>query len=278
MARHRIGFWYRFAAFLVKPPMLLLFKREWEGAEHIPDSGGFISIVNHNSYLDPLSYAHFQYNAGRAPRFLAKVSLFGKGFVGGMMRRTGQIPVYRESANAIGAFRAAVEAINQGEGVVFYPEGTLTRDPLQWPMDGKTGAARVALLTKAPVVPVAQWGANEVVPPYATTNRIRLFPRKTLRVKAGPPLDLAKYYDVEPTTEVLREVTDLFMDAITEQLVEMRGEPAPATRYQVHRVDPAVERPSTGRGQMGAVDYTRPEEPDSDRAKGRSTARKEKNP
>ncbi|MBB1245230.1 1-acyl-sn-glycerol-3-phosphate acyltransferase [Streptomyces durbertensis] len=232
MSRHRIGFWYRFAAVIAKPPLLLLFRREWSGMEHIPRDGGFIAVVNHNSYLDPLSYAHYQYNTGRVPRFLAKVSLFKGGFVGFMMRRTGQIPVYRESADAIGAFRAAVQAIGKGECVVFYPEGTLTRDPAQWPMDGKTGAARVALLTRAPVVPVAQWGANEAVPPYAKTERIRLFPRKTLKVKAGPPVDLSAYYDREPTAEVLREVTEVLMDAITEQLAEVRGEPVPAKRFQ----------------------------------------------
>lgn len=231
MARHRIGFWFRFAAVLVKPPMHLLFKRDWSGAEHIPATGGFITVINHNSYLDPLAYAHFQYNTGRTPRFLAKVSLFQSGFLGAMMRRTGQIPVYRESADAIGAFRAAVEAINQGECVAFYPEGTLTRDPRQWPTVGKTGAARVALLTRVPVIPIAQWGANEAVPPYAKKRRVRLFPRKTLRVKAGPAIDLSAYYDREPTAEVLREVTDLLMSTITEQLAEIRGEPAPAERF-----------------------------------------------
>ena len=44
--------------------------------EHIPADGGFITAVNHNSYLDPLSYAHFQYNTGPVPRFLAKAGLF----------------------------------------------------------------------------------------------------------------------------------------------------------------------------------------------------------
>ena len=59
-----------------------------------------------------------------------------------------------------------------------------------WPMTGKTGAARVALLTKAPVIPVAQWGANVAMPPYAKRSS-GLFPRKTLRVMAGPPVDLS---------------------------------------------------------------------------------------
>ncbi|MCL7491038.1 MULTISPECIES: lysophospholipid acyltransferase family protein [Streptomyces] len=231
MSRRRIGFWYRLAAVICKPPLLVLFKRDWQGMEHIPADGGFITAVNHNSYLDPLSYAHYQYNTGRVPRFLAKAGLFKSGFVGLMMRGTGQIPVYRETTDAATAFRAAVDAIEKGECVAFYPEGTLTRDPELWPMQGKTGAARVALLTKAPVIPVAQWGANDAMPPYATENKLRLLPRKTLRVKAGPPVDLSAFYDREPTAEVLRAATDVIMAAISEQLAGLRGEPAPAEPY-----------------------------------------------
>ncbi|MFF4601270.1 lysophospholipid acyltransferase family protein [Streptomyces sp. NPDC001339] len=231
MSRRRIGFWYRFAAVLCKPPLLVLFKRDWQGMEHIPADGGFITAVNHNSYLDPLSYAHYQYNTGRVPRFLAKAGLFKSGFVGMVMRGTGQIPVYRETTDAANAFRAAVDAIHKGECVAFYPEGTLTRDPELWPMQGKTGAARVALLTKAPVIPVAQWGANDAMPPYAKEKKLRLFPRKTLRVKAGPPVDLSAYYDQEPTADVLRAVTEVIMRAITEQLAQLRDEPAPAEPY-----------------------------------------------
>ncbi|MFE6742764.1 lysophospholipid acyltransferase family protein [Streptomyces tubercidicus] len=231
MSRRRIGFWYRLAAVICKPPLLVLFKRDWQGMEHIPADGGFITAVNHNSYLDPLSYAHYQYNTGRVPRFLAKAGLFKSGFVGLMMRGTGQIPVYRETTDAANAFRAAVTAIDKGECVAFYPEGTLTRDPELWPMQGKTGAARVALLTKAPVIPVAQWGANDAMPPYAKEKKLRLLPRKTLRVQAGPPVDLSAFYDREPTAEVLRAATDVIMSAITEQLAVVRGEPAPAEPY-----------------------------------------------
>ncbi|MFE3884458.1 lysophospholipid acyltransferase family protein [Streptomyces lydicus] len=231
MSRRRIGFWYRLAAVICKPPLLVLFKRDWQGMEHIPADGGFITAVNHNSYLDPLSYAHYQYNTGRVPRFLAKAGLFKSGFVGLMMRGTGQIPVYRETTDAATAFRAAVSAIEKGECVAFYPEGTLTRDPELWPMQGKTGAARVALLTKAPVIPVAQWGANDAMPPYAKEKKLRLLPRKTLRVQAGPPVDLSAFYDQEPTAEVLRAATEVIMAAITEQLAVVRGEPAPAEPY-----------------------------------------------
>lgn len=266
MSRRRIGFWYRLAAVLLKPPLVVLFKRDWRGMENIPADGGFITVVNHNSYLDPLSYAHFQYNTGRVPRFLAKVALFKKGFVGAFMRGTGQIPVLRESADAVGAFRAAVEAIEKGECVAFYPEGTLTRDPGLWPMVGKTGAARVALLTRAPVIPVAQWGANLVMPPYAKEKRIRLFPRRTFIVQAGPPVDLSPFYGQEPTAEVLKEVTDVIMAAVTEQLAGIRGETAPAERFDYRRAiaeqrastegqdPPAAQEPSGTRDAPGTPD------------------------
>ncbi|GAA2651539.1 lysophospholipid acyltransferase family protein [Streptomyces lunalinharesii] len=241
MSRRRIGFWYRTAAVICKPPLLVLFKRDWRGMEHIPADGGFITAVNHNSYLDPLSYAHYQYNTGRVPRFLAKAGLFKSGFVGMMMRGTGQIPVYRETTDAATAFRAAVNAIEKGECVAFYPEGTLTRDPKMWPMQGKTGAARVALLTKAPVIPVAQWGANEAMPPYAKEHKLQLFPRKTLRVQAGPPVDLSEFYGQEPTAEVLRAITEKIMAAITDELAGIRGERAPAEPFD-YRKEIARER------------------------------------
>lgn len=236
MSRRRIGFWYRLAAVIAKPPLLVLFKRDWQGMEHIPADGGFITAINHNSYLDMFSYGHFQYNSGRVPRFLAKAALFKAPVVGTLLRGTGQIPVYRESSNAFGAFRAAVEAIERGECVAFYPESTLTRDPGMWPMTAKTGVARAALLTKAPVIPVAQWGANLAMPPYAKENKVRFFPRKTLQVKAGPPVDLNRFYGQEPTPEVLKAATEDIMAAITELLEEIRGEKAPDKPYDLREV------------------------------------------
>ncbi|MFD4574078.1 lysophospholipid acyltransferase family protein [Streptomyces sp. NPDC058417] len=233
MPRRRIGFWYRFAAVLCKPPLVALIKRDWRGMENIPAEGGFITAVNHNSHVDPFAYAHYQYNTGRVPRFLAKSGLFKKGFVGAAMRGTGQIPVYRESTDALSAFRAAIDAVERGECVAFYPEGTLTRDPDGWPMTGKTGAARVALQTRCPVIPVAQWGVNELLPPYA--RKPDLLPRKTHHVLAGPPVDLDRFYDREMTPELLKEATEVIMADITRLLEEIRGEKAPDTPYDPRR-------------------------------------------
>ncbi|WP_172382166.1 1-acyl-sn-glycerol-3-phosphate acyltransferase [Streptomyces sp. MNP-20] len=244
MSRRRIGFWYRLAAVICKPPLLVLFKRDWRGMQNIPADGGFITAVNHNSYLDPLVYAHFQYNTGRVPRFLAKHGLFKKGFVGAVMRGTGQIPVYRETTNALSAFRAAIDAVERGECVAFYPEGTLTRDPDLWPMTGKTGVARVALQTKRPVIPIAQWGANHVLPPYA--KKPRLLPRKTHQVLVGEPVDLARFYDKEMTPDLLKEATEAIMTDITALLEELRGEKAPHKRYDPREARIAQRRKARG--------------------------------
>ncbi|MFF3291097.1 lysophospholipid acyltransferase family protein [Streptomyces sp. NPDC003023] len=246
MSRRRIGFWYRLAAVISKPPLLLLFKRDWRGMEHIPAEGGFITAINHNSYLDMFSYGHFQYNTGRVPRFLAKAALFKAPVIGVLLRGTRQIPVYRESSNAVGAFRAAVDAVERGECVAFYPEGTLTRDPGMWPMTAKTGVARAALQTRAPVIPVAQWGANLAMPPYAKENKVRFFPRKTLQVQAGPPVDLSRFYEMDPTPDVLKEATEAIMAAVTQQLEQLRGEKAPEKPFDLREVRAEQRRKATG--------------------------------
>jgi len=231
VTRRRIGFWYRLAAVLLRRPLLVLTKRDWRGAEHLPREGGFVVCTNHVSHFDPLVFAHFVFDNGRLPRFLGKEGVFRVPVVGTILRGAGQIPVYRESNDAAKAFSAAVEAVRNGECVAIYPEATLTRDPGQWPMTGKTGAARVALATGAPVIPVAQWGPQEVLSPYA--RMLRLVPRKTMHMLAGPPVDLSAYADRPIDAQVLREVTEEIMAAITALLEQIRGEKAPAERFDL---------------------------------------------
>ena len=212
----RIGFWFRFAAVILRPLMMALTKRDWHGAEHLPATGGVIVVTNHVSHIDPIAFAHFIFDNGRLPRFLAKEVLFRVFFVGRVLKGAKQIPVYRESADASRAFSAAVAAVRDGECVAFYPEATLTRDPDLWPMVGKTGAARVALETGAPVIPIAQWGPQDLLTPYA--KKPDLLPRKTMHLRAGPPVDLTEFAGRPIDGPLLREVTERIMLAITEQL------------------------------------------------------------
>lgn len=103
-------------------------------------------------------------------------------------------------------------------------------------------------MTKAPVIPVAQWGANFAMPPYAKENKLRLLPRKTLQVQAGPPVDLSRFYDREPTPDVLREATEVIMAAVTAQLEIVRGEPAPAQPYDHRKARAEQRRKAEGKG------------------------------
>ncbi len=240
--RERRGWALQICVLLLRPLLMVLTKRSFRGQEHLP-RGGFVFAANHISHADPLMFAHYVNDTGYSPHFLAKASVLSVPVVGRFIRATGQIPVHRGGTEAAQAYRDAVAAIRRGESVIVYPEGTITRDPDLWPMVGKTGAARIALETGCPVIPLAQWGAHRLLPPYA--KKPHLFPRVTNYVQAGPPVDLADLQDQPITAPVLRAATDRIMQAIAVQLGEIRGAEPPPERY-----DPRVHGlPSTGNPQ-----------------------------
>jgi len=217
------------AASILKPTLISATSRTWIDGEKIPATGGCIVVINHISHVDPLLSAHFVYDHGRLPRYLAKSGLFSNKYLGVFLTSAGQIPVERLSRNAIGAYDAAVKAIGVGECIIIYPEGTLTRDPDLWPMKGKTGAARIALATGCPVIPVGQWGAQEVLPPY--TKRPHLVPRKNIVMKAGDPVDLEDLLGLPASAETTARATDRIMAAVTAIVADLRDETAPEQRY-----------------------------------------------
>lgn len=214
---------------IVKPPLLTFTKRRWIDGHKLPAEGGCVVVGNHISHLDPFTFAHFVYDHGRIPRYLAKSEVFDIPVGGAIVRNAGQIPVYRLSADASQAFQAAVEAVEEGECVVVYPEGTISRDPGLWPMAGRTGAARIALAAGVAVVPIAQWGAHEILAPYA--KRPKLLPRKTVTMKVGDPVDLDDLRDDPLTPELLLEATNRIMDALTMLLADIREGDPPMTRF-----------------------------------------------
>ena len=223
------GWAFTVGAVILKPTLLSATSRTWIDGEKIPATGGCIVAVNHISHVDPLLSAHFVYDHGRLPRYLAKSGLFRNKVLAGFLTSAGQIPVERLTRNAVGAYDAAVRAIHAGECIVIYPEGTLSRDPDLWPMKGKTGAARIALETGCPVIPVGQWGAQDVLPPY--TTKPLLLPRKHIVMKAGDPVPLDDLAAGPRTAETTATATDRIMDAITALVADLRGEPAPPERY-----------------------------------------------
>jgi 1-acyl-sn-glycerol-3-phosphate acyltransferase len=191
-----LGVSYRVAEVLLWPPIMALTRRDWRGTENLGKHGeGIVVAPNHISFLDPLIMAHFLHDSGRPPRFMGKQSVFEIPLAGQLIRGAGQIPVSRDK-DPHKALAAAEAAVMSGECLVMYP--------------------------------VAQWGANEIMPPY--TTQMNVLPPKTMHVTAGPPLDIEDLRGRRITKALLEEGTDRLMDAITGLLEEIRGEKAPAQR------------------------------------------------
>jgi 1-acyl-sn-glycerol-3-phosphate acyltransferase len=225
VAGRKLGFWRRFAVSLVLPVLRVWTKRTWSGQANIPPAGGVIIVANHLSQFDPLVIAHYVFDLGRWPQFLAKASIWKVPVLGYLLTRTWQIPVQRGSVEAARSLDSLIEALHRGGSVIIYPEGTTTREPDLWPMRGKTGAARLALITGAPVIPVATDGAQAVLDPR--TRKLSLGRRAPVRVTAGPPVDLSKWQGESPSRAVLDEMTEAMMTDIRDLLAGLRGDTPP---------------------------------------------------
>jgi 1-acyl-sn-glycerol-3-phosphate acyltransferase len=154
--------------------------------------------------------------AGRRPRFLAKEDLFRIPIVGAALRGAGQIPVARGSRDRSSLDRA-VAALEHGEVVVVYPEGTVTKREDGLPMEGKTGTVRLALQTGAPIIPMASWGSQAV---WQKSGKGSLKFGRPIWTTVGHPVELPAVPD--PEQPALRELTAHVMEAITQLVVDLR--------------------------------------------------------
>jgi 1-acyl-sn-glycerol-3-phosphate acyltransferase len=219
---------------ILRPLLWLLMKYQWQGRENFPKTGGVILAPNHLSYVDWAAIALYSYSYGhRFPVYMIKSPVFDVKLIGPLLYNVGQLPVYRGRGDAGLVLKQAERALAAGACVIVYPEGTATRDPDLWPMVGKTGAARLALSTGAPVIPIAQWGAQDVLP-YGS-KKPKLWPRKTIRMAAGPPVDLSAYAGQRLSASTLQAATADIMADITALLAKIRQETPPAVPW-----DPAV--------------------------------------
>lgn len=218
-------------AAIVVPLASLIFKLEIRDGHKLPREGAYVLAPNHVSEIDPIVVALAVWRMGRAPRFMAKESLFRVPVLGWVLRATGMVPVSRSTSTA--AARATLEAsetlVRHGRGVIVYPEGSLTREPNLWPMRGKTGAVRLALAGGIPLIPLAQWGAQQVLPRY---GKLKLWPlRRRVTVIVGDPVDLSAYAQSASQPAALIAATDVVMGDVAGLLSELRAEPAPAERW-----------------------------------------------
>ncbi|MFT4258607.1 lysophospholipid acyltransferase family protein [Microbacterium sp.] len=219
-------------AALVVPLVGLLAKMRIIGADKLPREGAFVLAPNHYSEFDPIIVAVAVWRMGRVPRFMAKESLFKVPVVGWVLRRTGMIPVARSSSAAAAkqTMKQSEELVKHGRGVIVYPEGTLTRDPDLWPMRGKSGAVRLALADGIPLIPMAQWGTQQIMGRYQ--KGLSLWPlRKPVTIVVGDPVDVSDLAGRAGDQAALNEATTRLMDAITALLEDIRSEKAPAERW-----------------------------------------------
>lgn len=221
-------FW--FLAGVLLPPLSLVVRFTLVDGHKLPTTGAYVIAPNHFSELDPVIVGAATWKLGRVPRFLTKESLFRVPVLGWFLRASGQIPVQRAGApRGNGPLEAARELAGKGQVVVIYPEGSLTRDPDLWPMRGKTGAVRMALEHDLPIIPMAHWGDQQVMGRYS--KKISLFPRRTVYVAVGDPVDLGAFRERSRDSATLNEATAIVMDEITRLLEGLRGEKAPAERW-----------------------------------------------
>ncbi|HEY5224238.1 MAG TPA: lysophospholipid acyltransferase family protein [Microbacteriaceae bacterium] len=222
------AFWI--LAALVLPPLWFVVRYRIIDREKLPMHGAFVIAPNHYTEIDPVIVAAAVWKLGRAPRFLTKASLFSVPVVGWLLAKSGQIPVERASRSRTGApLQAAERLVEHGQCVVIYPEGSLTRDPELWPMRGKTGAARMALEHDIPVIPVAHWGSQQVMARYS--KKISFFPRKTVTIVFGDPVDLSEFRGKPLNAGTFAAATNAIMQDVTGLLEGVRGEKAPAERW-----------------------------------------------
>ncbi|MFI5930557.1 lysophospholipid acyltransferase family protein [Actinoplanes sp. NPDC051494] len=219
--------------------------------------GPLILAANHISPIDPVIVAAACHHAGVAPRFMATAGLFDAPVLGRVMRAAGHLRVDRYTDRVAEALPNAAAALRAGSVVLVYPEGRIGLDPWMWPERGKTGTARMAALSGAPVLAVAQWGSHEVMPYTAPKHLVRsvlsaMARRPHVRVHFGAPVDLTGLTG-SPGARAMR-ATDRIIQAITDTLVPLRpGEPHRPRRVDATRtVDLSRTRPHPDAG--GTVD------------------------
>ena len=222
----KIGLTWRIVWLVLYGPASAMVKVRYRNLARVPAVGPAIIVVNHVSHVDPFYVAKLVLDAARVPRFLAKDRIFDVPAVGAAMRGMGHIPVRRDTEDARLALAAAVEALARGKVIVIHPEGTVTRDPDGWPMTGRTGAARLALMApEVPVIPVAQWGVQASIDLYR--KRVKLLPRPRHALSVGEPVDLSAYAGAETDADTLHAVTEAIMRRLRADVAELRGVPAP---------------------------------------------------
>lgn len=163
----------------------------FENVENIPATGGAILVFNHRSYFDPTVMGLLAAKANRNVRALGKKEVFDTPVIGKLLAGLGGVRVERASGSNEPLLRAA-EAIRGGEVVIMAPEGTIPRGPAFFDpeLKGRWGAAKLAAMTSAPVIPVGLWGTEHVWPRSSRLPNLLPSQRPKVLARVGQPVNL----------------------------------------------------------------------------------------
>ena len=199
--------WWLFGIAVVGFFSRVLFRLRVEGADRVPSSGSAIVAGNHVSALDGVALALATGSRGRRmTRFLVAAEFFRKLWCGWALRLYRQIPIRRGERDQ-GALDVAIETIRGGALAGIFPEGTVNPEPGAGLMRGRKGAARIALATDAPVVPVGIWGTQARWPKLGL--HLRRPWRPVVAISYGEPIppkgDAGSTADVQAFTDVITD-------------------------------------------------------------------------
>jgi putative phosphoserine phosphatase/1-acylglycerol-3-phosphate O-acyltransferase len=232
-----------------RPGLVPYARFDISGVEHIPADGPAIVVANHRSYFDPMALAMAFAKRGRPVRFLGKKEVFDAPVVGPVARAMGGIRVERGTGSDEPLAEAAA-ALEMGEIVALMPQGTIPRGPAFFDpvLKARWGAARLAAMTGAPVIPIGLWGTEKVWPrSERLPNMLALAHPPTVTVTVGKAVPALKGLDPDAATKKI-------MTAITKLLpAEARKKHTPtpeelARTYpggKVADTDEAARRPGT---------------------------------
>ena len=195
---------------LNRPELVPNARIEITGIEHIPATGGAIVVANHRSYFDPTVITLVLAKAGRNARFLGKKEVFDIPVAGAVAKAFGGIRVERGSGSEE-PLRHAARALNAGEVVGIFPEGTIPRGPAFFApeLKGRWGAARLAGESGVPVIPMGFWGTEKVWPRSSRLPRLNVTDPPKVTATVGPPVELTRQDPDEDTRRIMEAITAL---------------------------------------------------------------------
>ena len=201
----------RLAMQLSRPSLIPYARFDIDGVEHIPAAGPAILVANHRSYFDSAAMSMAIAQSGRTVRFLGKKEVFDVPLVGQLATAMGGIRVDRGTGSDE-PLQAAADALVGGEVVAIMPQGTIPRGPAFFDpeLKGRWGAARLAQMTKAPVIPIGLWGTERVWPRSSRLpNVLNLSDPPEVRIRVGGPVDVKHRSLDADTKRIMKAITAL---------------------------------------------------------------------